>query len=368
MSVKLKAVAIACSLAVAATLSGCGIISTPTDDIAPHLISTPEASPERPIDGFETAEMSAFSGELTDEQYRLRVNELYSIVVEEGKKPILSSDDPVKPVYDGAIEMLDTYIRNAWQDGSAEGARNIVHTIHDWLITSVTYDFALYESSRNDEELKNNPAFNIDGVFVKNRAVCDGLSRAVNFLCAIEGIDSHRVTGTFLSGPHAWNKVKIDGKWYNLDVTADAANYTVNNNGYSTQLSHGFFLLSDDTVRRFQPRLHVFDMLENIGSEDYSYYSDKTVTVGETVYPCVITDQTMLNNLFDDISAQKRSIGKLEIQLKFKNKANVNDADMYVSEIAEAYSYIKKSDFEVNEKSRPYFQYPNGVYLFLFYI
>lgn len=369
MSVKRKAVALICGLTVAAcSLSGCGVISAPTDDIAPHLISTPEASPVRPIDEFETVEMSPFSGKLTDEQYRLRVDELYSIVVDEGKKPILSTDDPVKPVYDGAIEMLNKYILNSWQDGSAAGVRNIVHTIHDWLVSSITYDFALYESSRNDENLKHNSAFYIDGVFVKNRAVCDGLARAVNFLCAIEGIDAVRVTGTYSSGPHAWNKVKIDDKWYNLDVTADSANYTVNDKDYAKQLSHGFFLLGDDTMRRFQPHLHLYDTLENIGTEDYSFYADKTVTVGENVYPCVITEQTMLNNLFADIAAQKRRIGKLEIQLKFKSKANVNDADMYAAEIAEAYGYIKNADFEVTANNRPYFQYPNGVYLFLFYI
>lgn len=366
MSSKLKSAFLACMLFGAFSLVGCGA-KTPTADIQPHLISTPDSSPVRPIDGFESVELSTFSGTLSDEQYRDRVDELYSIVVDDGKKPIFKSDDPVKAVYDGAINILDKYILNKWQDGSESGERSIVHTIHDYLITNVTYDFELFDSSRNDENLKNNPAFYIDGVFLNGRAVCDGLARAVNFLCAIEGIESMRVTGSYASGPHAWNKVKIGGKWYNIDVTADSANYTVNG-GYEKQISHGFFMLSDDSMRRFQPQAHVFDTLDNIALEDYSYYADKTVTVGEAVYPSVISSQAMLNNLFADIYAQKRTIGKIEVQLSFPDKANINAADMYASEIAEAYRQIKDADFSITNSTRPYFQYPNGVYMFLIYL
>ena len=40
---------------------------------------------------------------------------------------------------------------------------------------------------------------------------------------------------------------------------------------------------------------------------------------------------------------------------------------MYATEIAEAYRKVKKADFSFTATSKPYFQYPNGVYLFMIY-
>lgn len=340
--------------------------SVRSPDLTAHYIAEPESDPIRPIDVAEEQAMSDFSGSLSDEQYRARIDELYSIVVDDGKKPIFRGDDPVKPVYDNAVSILDRYILNSWHEG-ADGARSIVHTLHDYLVCEISYDFALFDSSR-DDDTKNDPAFYIDGVFINKRAVCDGLSRALNFLCAIEGVDCLRVTGSLGGVPHAWNKVKIDGAWYNVDVTADAANYVINNGEYGKQLSHGFFLLSDETLRTYNPNKHVFDTLENSAINDYDYYGNKTVSVGEETYPYVISDKNMLFNIFDDISELKGAVGKIELKLNFPGKTNVNNADMYAAEIAEAYARLKDPSFSMTATQRPYFQYPNGVYVFLMYI
>lgn len=337
----------------------------PSPDLAAHYIAEPEQAPVRPIESREEQAMSDFSGSLTDEQYRARVDELYSIVVDDGKKPVFSDGDPVKEIYDNAVGILDRYILNSWHS-DADGARSIVHTLHDYLVCEISYDFALYDSSRTDGN-KNDPAFYIDGVFLNKRAVCDGLSRAMNFMCAIEGVDCLRVTGSYAGVPHAWNKVKIDGAWYNVDVTADAANYIVDGGEYKKQLSHGYFLLSDETMRTYHPNKHVFDTLENSAVNDYDYYSNKTVTVGEETYPYVISDKNMLFNIFDDISKLKGAVGKIELKLKFHGKTNVNNADMYTAEIAEAYARLKDATFSMTSTQRPYFQYPNGVYVFLLY-
>ena len=367
MSIKTKiaSTAVAVMALVVPVLGGCAI--GPSEDIPPHLISSPESDPVRPIYSAESETMSEYSGELTDAQYRARIDELYSIVVDDRKLPVFYGEsDPVKPVYDAAIAVLDKYILNSWQ-GTDEGELNTVHTLHDYLVSEVKYDFELYESFLKGGNIAGNPAFGIDGVLLNKVAVCDGLSRTFAFMCAIEGIDCVRVTGTFDRVSHAWNKVMLGDKWYNVDVTADTANYTVNGSEYRSQLSHGFFLLSDNTLRTFRPRQHEPIVIDHRANYDYDYYAGKTLVVGDAHYPHVITDQDTLNALFSDISKQKGKIGKIEIKLAFPGKSGVNYGDMYEKEIAEAYGKLKSPNFVLSSSQKPYFQYPNGVYLFLMY-
>ncbi len=369
MSRSKKLIAILCALLCVFSLSACAR-HVGSDDIAPHLISTPEENPVRPIDSFEERPMSDFdSVELSKDEFAARVEELYTVVVHDKKKPVFVETDPVKPIYDAARNILDTYILNSWHDGTGE--YNIVHTIHDYLALNTDYDFELYDKyAKNPTEDVDDPAFSIDGVFLNKRAVCDGIVRAFCFLAAMEGIECTRETGSFDGVLHAWNRVRVDGVYYNVDITADAAYYQVGSSDYRKQLSHGFFLLSDNTIRSFAPKRHEPTDTSPIhpALTDHNYYANKTVTVGNATFSAVITDQAMLNSLFKAVSDEKGRVGKIEVKLDFEGKLYVNETDMYKSEIKEAYSYLKNPDFEMTEKQAPYFRYPNGVYLFLMYV
>ena len=58
------------------------------------------------------------------------------------------------------------------------------------------------------------------GALFEYECVCDGYSRFVKMICDDIGIDCKIVIGDVINaGGHAWNLVKIDGKWYHLDVT-----------------------------------------------------------------------------------------------------------------------------------------------------
>ncbi len=364
------AAAVFAALIFAVPLSGCSAES-PSPDLLPHLISKPDAAPVRPIDSAESAELSEFTLPMSQDEYRARVDELYQTVVDLQKKPILSDDDPVKPVYDAAIAVLDKYILNAWHT-APDGEYRKVHTIHDYLVYYVDYDFELYDRYQDGEAVDGNAAFDLDGVFLNKRAVCNGLSRATSFLCAIEGIRSLRVTGTYLGSPHAWNKVNVGGVWYNVDVTADAANYTVDGGkNYKKQLTHGYFLLSDKTYRRFSPsgelsEAHVFTSTVK-ADVDYDYYSG-IVSVGEKHYPMTVTSKSQLLEIFSEIDDAERTVGKIELKLDFSDKDpdGVNSGDIYAREIKDAYKKLGSSDFS-SSSALPYMRYPNGVYLFLIY-
>ena len=346
---------------------GCSDDIAKSPDIPPHLIAEPDANYTAPIEARPEFVFPEVSGALTDEQYRARVELLYTVVVYDGMRPVLSENDPVKPIYDGAKKLLARYIVNDWHE-KEDGAFEIVHAIHDYLVTDIDYDFVLYSRFLSGADVSESPAFHIDGVLLNKLAVCDGLSRAFVFLCAVEGIDALRVTGSFGSSPHAWNKVKLFGEWYNIDVTSDAVYYSVEGVKYK-QLSHGFFLISDRTAAEFKPTGYDFLPTPFVAERDFDYYDNyaPNITVGGAVYSPVITSENALVSLFGAISEQKGRIGKIELKLDFPGKAQTEYFDAYSSEIAAAYGALESPGFSMGSSVKPYFRFPGGVYLFLMY-
>jgi hypothetical protein len=70
---------------------------------------------------------------------------------------------------------------------------------------------------------------------------CNGYAKTMQYLCDISGIECLTLPGMNAHGTtHAWNKVKVGGKWYIIDATwADPAS-----NG-GDFISHPFFMVPD---------------------------------------------------------------------------------------------------------------------------
>lgn len=88
-------------------------------------------------------------------------------------------------------------------------------TIHDRIIDTVTY----VSRPGNDQNAYN--------ALVEGKAVCNGYARAYQHLMNKVGIPARYVAGSSINPTtntpigHAWNIVKLDGKWYYTDVTWD---------------------------------------------------------------------------------------------------------------------------------------------------
>lgn len=80
--------------------------------------------------------------------------------------------------------------------------------LHDALIKKVTYTYSKLEEQNGYTTL------------VEGKGVCAGYAFALQYLLMRAGIQSYYVVGDS-GGDHAWNMVKIDGKWYFLDATWD---------------------------------------------------------------------------------------------------------------------------------------------------
>jgi Uncharacterized protein involved in cytokinesis, contains TGc (transglutaminase/protease-like) domain len=80
--------------------------------------------------------------------------------------------------------------------------------IHNYIINRVSYDKTLQKHS----------AYN--ALFNKS-AVCEGYSLVAYRMFTDAGLQSRIITGTADGGAHSWNIVKVNGKWYNIDLTWD---------------------------------------------------------------------------------------------------------------------------------------------------
>lgn len=85
--------------------------------------------------------------------------------------------------------------------------------IHDKLLKNCSY-------AKNTDNSKDNPnAFTIYGALVENNAVCEGYTRAMQYLLKIVGIETISVNGYSKNELHQWCMVNIDDNWYHLDPT-----------------------------------------------------------------------------------------------------------------------------------------------------
>lgn len=93
-------------------------------------------------------------------------------------------------------------------------------TVHNYLCMDVEYAYDEFASG-TVTDLQHSAI----GAIIEKSAVCDGYAKAFSYYMDKLGITSYVVTGTATTGgnvvSHAWNQVKLDGKWYFVDVSWD---------------------------------------------------------------------------------------------------------------------------------------------------
>ncbi len=111
--------------------------------------------------------------------------------------------------------------------------------IHDYMVVNIDYDFDNYCAGTIPRD-----SYEISGALLKKYAVCSGYAKTFKYLCDMVDLECTYVTGK-ARGSHAWNQVKIDGKWYNVDVTWDDPVETGKAFDDCKYNSYKYFLVSD---------------------------------------------------------------------------------------------------------------------------
>lgn len=114
--------------------------------------------------------------------------------------------------------------------------------INNYLVKTGQYNYdalaIINDTSKvNSTEFRDN--WSAIGILLNKTGVCQSYSDAFKLLADAAGIKAVTVTGMTDSGRHAWNKVFMDGKWQNVDVTWD------DNGANATEL----FGLTDATIK-----------------------------------------------------------------------------------------------------------------------
>ena len=91
-----------------------------------------------------------------------------------------------------------------------------------------------------DKELNNNPSNEMLGL-LKGKCVCRGYAGIIRDVFNELGIEVNVIIGVENNNyqiGHAWNQIKLDGQWYNMDLTWDLK--------YISYMGKSYWLLKDD--------------------------------------------------------------------------------------------------------------------------
>ncbi|WP_022890468.1 transglutaminase domain-containing protein [Agromyces italicus] len=96
--------------------------------------------------------------------------------------------------------------------------------LNDWLIGNAEYDHDSFDllMASPDKQVPDGReyAWSPEGVLLRGAGVCASYAGAFKLLAEAAGLETVVVRGDVLSGgPHAWNKVRIDGAWRAVDPT-----------------------------------------------------------------------------------------------------------------------------------------------------
>jgi hypothetical protein len=160
--------------------------------------------------------------------------------------------------------------------------------IHDYIAKNTKY----YDYENIDDIPIN--CHNIYGTLVENSAVCDGFAKSMKLILNRCGIESIVVTGDLKNESHAWNLVKINNNWYNLDLTS---NKSIKND-VNSYVIHSYFNITDELLSKS----HTFDekeILPKCESTEMYYYIVKNKVINSTdVFQYKFTE--ILNNSKND--------------------------------------------------------------------
>ena len=91
------------------------------------------------------------------------------------------------------------------------------------------------------------------GCLVEGAAQCEGYAKAFLYVARRAGLEAMCVPGVTIAGEaHIWNKAKIDGKYYNIDVTWD------DDDTYEGEVVHSCFAASDRAFLDHEPDESIF--------------------------------------------------------------------------------------------------------------
>lgn len=256
------------------------------------------------------------------------------------------TDKTAKDTYNRLVKVADSL-------KEADEA-DTVQAIHDYLVT--TYE---YTKNNTDYDAYHKLSFALSD----HECVCDGYTKSFYFLCRYLGIDAKLVHGTGKANGktelHSWNKVKVNGKWYNMDITWDDPLKASNSKDNSI---HYYYYCIPDSILKYD---HIWDNTDLPSATDSDLYIPytrdgydkiKTLNNGQEFidYTGSMIDEKAAE-LVEFINNNPGQSKTVEMKFILKN-VTLSDNTAYYNNLAEIIGryyelYNKKFGYAMNYKS-----------------
>lgn len=141
------------------------------------------------------------------------------------------------------VELGQEIIKKIIKKGMSDYEK--VKAINNYMIQNVSYDSENYKKNTIPAA-----SYTALGAMEKKIAVCAGYAKMFSILAVCADLEATYVTGDTPYGYHAWNQVKVDGKWYNIDVTWNDSDCETNKNGHYYCGCYQYFLLSNEDFNK----------------------------------------------------------------------------------------------------------------------
>lgn len=121
-----------------------------------------------------------------------------------------------------------------------------IKAIHDYIIKNTKYDKEKADKKVN--KYKSDIAY---GALIEGYAICGGYSDSMKLFLDKFNIPNIKIS----SENHIWNAVKLDGKWYHLDLTWDDP---VTSTGEDI-IEYNYFLITNEELNNQEKEQHTID-------------------------------------------------------------------------------------------------------------
>lgn len=116
--------------------------------------------------------------------------------------------------------------------------------VHDYLVDHTVFEYQQPDGTEQEYKICHTAY----GCISKGSAVCEGYSRAFQYLMKLLSVPCGTCSGMAAGDNHAWNYVCLDNDYYWLDLTWDDPSSLERPNVNSK--SHAYFLLNDEMMSR----------------------------------------------------------------------------------------------------------------------
>ena len=189
--------------------------------------------------------------------------------------------------------------------------------VHDWIYDNVIYD--LDAPNRNS----------MVGTLLEGRATCEGYSYTFQYIMRLSGTECLVYSGYLREDStvgHAWNAVKLDGEWYQIDITSNATR----GGTLEEPRFHRYFNRTDEYMA--EARTHLikdedlgFNPRIECNATEYNYYIKKDLRID--------SDAAFIEKvprIIDDAIAAGTSSFQIEFATEWAASSEISDKIMLI--------------------------------------